>query len=151
MKLIRNLFLALALTITSVSSSQTSVTDILTKMSTPKPQVFQDWQLSNAGGYGVASFYWKITKLQVNDSTWKFTTFFYSNSYRLPTATAKTPKELWASTYVSGIYMMVDGYYLMKETTWLLFKDQYSNQLTTFTTKNPYPKIQLVWSKCSIY
>lgn len=104
---------------------------------------FTDWQLSNDGCWGCASFYWKITRTFQDDGSYRFDIWFCSNSFY--------QNGTKASTYVQGIYINVDGYYIRNESTWVLFKEVYSNQLTSFLTKNPYPKINMTWTGLSIY
>lgn len=103
-----------------------------------------DWKLSNDGCYGCASFYWKVNRTyDFRYSTYYYNIYFYSNSFYSNGA--------WASTYLTGIYVNVDGYYINKRPVWLLFKDVYSNELTSFYTVNSNPTIKITWTGMSIY
>src|SRR3990170_3036340 len=83
-------------------------------------QTYYEWQLSNAGCYGCASFYWKVGRTPIAGGNWQFDLWFYSNSFYA--------NGTWGSTYVNGIMVNVDGYYLRKDPVWILFKDKYANQ-----------------------
>lgn len=119
----------------------TNKIEILNKKQT---STYIDWKLSNDGCYGCASFYWKVTRsYDYNTNRYLFYIYFYSNSYYENT--------IWASTYLTGVYINVDNFYINKQPIWLLFKDVYTNQLTSFYSYNANPTIKITWTGMSIY
>lgn len=111
----------------------------------PSTVVYTNWQLSNQGCYGCASFYWKINRTYIPEyKSYQYDIWFLSNSFY--------QNGTLASTYVWGIIVNVDGLNLRNEPAWLLFKDtSYSNQVTSFTTSNSSAKIILSWQGLKIY
>lgn len=101
-----------------------------------------DWQLSNDGCWGCASFYWSVQRTWVG-STYQYDIWFSSNS--------TYPNGQSCSTYLSGIYVYVNGRLLNKEPAWIMFKDSYSNAATSFTIIDPNPVILLTWEDATIY
>lgn len=100
------------------------------------------WQLSNAGCFGCASFYWKVTKtVDSNVGSNRYDVWFSSNSFY--------PNGVFASTYVWGIQLYVDGK-LLQEPAWLLFKEPYYNPLFSFES-HPQPVVALSWEGLKIY
>jgi hypothetical protein len=106
---------------------------------------YTEWQLSNPGGYGVASFYWKTTRSQSKNyyGQYNFDIWFYSNSYYRTGGLA--------STYVWGIYVNSDGKYTNRTPSWILFRDVSTNQVINFSSFNPNPIIILSWQGLSIF
>ena len=105
---------------------------------------YSDWQLSNEGGYGVPSFYWKVTRsIRTNTlGQYKYDVFFFSNSFY--------NNGIEASTYVWGLSMNADGYNVCNG-VWLVFKEAYSNNLVSFYSYNTQPNIIITWEGLSIY
>lgn len=137
----KNILLALFMLVTSFSFGQSNQMVEYTQQQ-PVTQVYVDWQLSNQGCLGCASFYWKVNRTPLANG-WQFDIWWYSNSFY--------ENGVRASTYVSGILVNVDGYLLRKDPVWILFKDQYSNQLTSFVSMNSNPKIYITWGAITIY
>ena len=102
-----------------------------------------DWRLSNQGGWGIPSFYWKIVRTFTGIGNYQFDVYFCTNSFRL------TGDK--ASTYLWGIFVNVDGSYVTQTPHWILFKEVYYDSLSSFTTSNPNPKIYISWQGMSIY
>jgi hypothetical protein len=98
-----------------------------------------NWQLSDNGCYGCASFYWSVTMFPEPDDYgyYYFFTWFYSNSFH--------ENGEWSSTYVWGVTLLVDGYKINNEPAWLTFKEEFCPQLFWFKSKNRRPDIRLVW------
>jgi hypothetical protein len=110
------------------------------------PDVYIDWQLSNQGCYGCASFYYKVVRRNLGlafGNRYQFDIYFYSNSY--------LTNAVRTSTYVYGLMVTADGFPVNKEPVWMLFKEPYSNQLLNFTTTNPYPRIFITWTGVSLF
>jgi hypothetical protein len=106
--------------------------------------VYSDWQLSNDGGYGIPSFYWKVTRSTRPNTLgqYKYDVLFFSNSFY--------NNGEAASTYVWGIKMNVDGYNVCNN-VWLIFKDTYSNNLVSFYSYSLNPNIIITWEGLSVY
>jgi hypothetical protein len=110
----------------------------------PGVGTYIDWQLTNQGCYGCASFYWMVNRSFIPSmNQYRFDMWFYSNSYYT--------NGVWASTYVQGLYFNVDGYFLYKDPSWLLFREKYSSTYTSFYTSNATPVIKISWSSMSVY
>ena len=107
-----------------------------------EPISYLDWQLSNDGCWGCASFYYSVTR-SYTYSGYKFDIWFYSNS------TYSNGNR--ASTYINGIYVYVNGIRFNDEPIWLLFRDDYTNSLTSFVTQNPNPIIIMTWENIQVY
>jgi hypothetical protein len=105
-------------------------------------QVYTDWQLSNNGGWGIPSFYWKVNRTLLPTGYYQFDIFFQSNSYRVD--------GTYAHTYLTGVYVKSDGYFVRNEPSWVLFKEPYSNQLLNFISLNPTPIINITWQSMII-
>ncbi len=109
-----------------------------------QPTVYINWQLTNQGCYGCASFYWMVNKTYVPETAqYRFDIWFYSNSFYANGG--------WASTYLQGLYFNVDGYYLYNDPSWLLFREKFSSTLTSFYTVNPAPVIKMTWASMRVY
>ena len=100
---------------------------------------YSNWQLSNDGCWGCASFYWSIVRTAYPDSYgyYYYYTYFYSNSFYI--------NGEWASTYVSDIYLYVDDNLFNSTPVYITFKEQYSPSLLWFKTKNSNASIYLKW------
>ena len=105
---------------------------------------YTNWQLSNDGCYGCASFYWKVTRSSQMDinNQFRYDIWFYSNSV--------WPNGEQASTYVSDINLYVNGYKI-SYVPWILFKESYSNPLLSFYTSSYNPLILLTWGGKKIF
>lgn len=136
-RLIGALFVLMSLTFAQAQTyEQTSQTQTTV--------IYTDWRLSNDGCYGCASFYWKVNKTYIPTyQTYQYDVCFYSNSFYA--------NGVWASTYVWGLLVNVDGYYIHKEPSWLLFKEAMSNQVTSFYSVNANPNIVLTWQGIKLY
>ena len=140
------LFLVMLLSFANIAESQTYTKSYSNQayQQQSAPTLYIDWKLTNDGCYGCPSFYWSVNKTYVSSmGQYRFDIWFYSNSYY---ATGG-----WASTYVQGMYFNVDGYYLYKEPSWLLFKEKFNSTLTSFYTTNPNPVIKMTWESMSVY
>lgn len=99
-----------------------------------------DWQLSNQGCNGCASFYWEVgrTIQPSEDGYYTFDVWFYSNS--------SYSDGTWAPTYLYGVSLFVDGYLFNSTPVWAVFKNYYTPSTLRFKTTNPNPLIQLTWA-----
>jgi len=106
-------------------------------------ELYSDWKLSNPGGHDIPSFYWCITRSkQLYNGNYIFDIWFYSNSYILDYYTGQS---LWSYTYVSGIYVIVNGKYINKEPVWVTFQDKFTYEGLRIYSINKFPKVRLVF------
>ena len=131
----KTLILFFLLLIPFISKSQESTQGVSGE------EVYSDWKLSNQGGFGISSFYWRITRIEESEGVYKYSIWFYSNNVY--------PNGLQASTYVSGLSVYVNGS-MIKTNIWVLFKTQYTNPLLDFES-GPDPVVVITWLSNKIY
>ena len=131
----KTLILFFLLLIPFISKSQESTQGVSGE------EVYSNWSLSNTGGFGISSFYWRITRIEESEGVYKYSIWFYSNNVY--------PNGLQASTYVSGLSVYVNGS-MIKTNIWVLFKTQYTNPLLDFES-GPDPVVVITWLSNKIY
>ena len=99
---------------------------------------YTNWELSNEGCWGCASFYWKVikTKTPINEDYYYYI-YFYSNSFQT--------NGIWTSTYLWNIYLTVDKYKMNTEPVWITFRESFTPSMLWFKTKSSSPHIYFTW------
>jgi hypothetical protein len=137
----KKIFILILLFIISINAfSQSFIKQNEYKPEKEKNVNFSDWKLSNEGCFGCASFYWKVMKNPIpdKDGFYYYYIYFYSNSFY--------KSGDYASTFVFGVNLNIDGSFLLKLPIFISFKEEHSPQLLWFKTKNPNPSIILKWT-----
>jgi hypothetical protein len=101
---------------------------------------YTQWKQEYATQNCQPSFYWLITRSPGTDGygryLYKF--YFYSNS--------RYCNGAWAGTYITGIYLVVDGYALNPTAPyWIMFKETYQPPALSFWSANYNPSIRFTW------
>ena len=129
-------FLFFSFSIKNNGFSQNPVTD-------SKFITYINWNLSNQGCFGCSSFYWSVVRTLSPDLNgyYYFYPYFYSNSFYV--------NGTWATTYVSDIFVYSDNL-VIKQVSWVTFKESYSPVILWFKSKKQNPLIVIKWSQIKI-